>query len=146
MRLFVYLSALLLPLLVFPLMGQERQLKKKPVLIRVDQTDDEVEKTALVPDPRKAKEHVEIGDFYYQRDNYTAAADRYREAIQYNPKWPEAYEKLIRALEKQKAFLEAVKVCEQFVQSNHSSAQVERFQEWSKKLKEENEKDKEAES
>jgi len=140
MRPFVYLHTFLFLILACPLLGQEQQSKRKPVLIRVDPTDEEVQETLPDPDPRRAREHVEIGDFYNRRGNFKAAAERYREAVTYNPKWPEAYEKLIRSLEKQKAFLEAIEVCEQFVESNQSSAEVERFQEWGKKLKEENEK------
>ncbi|MCZ6485501.1 MAG: hypothetical protein O6826_07385 [Acidobacteria bacterium] len=145
MKPFIYFHTFLLLLLACPLLGQEQQSKRKPVLIRVDRGDEEVQETLPDPDPLRAREHVEIGDFYYRRDNYKAAAERYREAVTYNPKWAEAYEKLIRALEKQKAFLEAIEVCEQFVESNDSSAEVERFQEWGKKLKEENEKDTEGE-
>ncbi len=140
MRPFIYLHTFLFLILASPLLGQEQQSKRKPVLIRVDPTDEQVQETLPDPDPLRAREHVEIGDFYYRRDNYKAAAERYREAVTYNPKLPEAYEKLIRALEKQKSFLEAIEVCEQFVESNQSSAEVERFQEWGKKLKEENEK------
>lgn len=139
MRLFVYLVPLLLLILGFPLFGQEGRSGKKPVLIRVDPTAekvDEVEEGPPEQDPQKAKEHVEIGDFYYKRHNYTAAAERYREAIQYNPQWVKAYEKLIGVLEKQNAFAEAVKVCEQFVQSSDSSKEVKRFTEWGIKLKE----------
>ena len=139
MRLFVPIIPLLLLILGFPLFGQESRPRKKPVLIRADPTADkveEVEKGPPEPDPQKAKEHVEIGDFYYKRQNYTAAAERYREAIQFNPRWAKAYEKLVGVLEKQNAFVEAVKVCEQFVQSSDSSKEVKRFQEWSIKLKE----------
>ncbi len=139
MRLFVYLIPLLLLILGFPLFGQESRPTKKPVLIRADPTAEkveEVEEGLPERDPQKAKEHLEIGDFYYKRHNYTAAAERYREAIQFNPKWAKAYEKLVRVLEKQNDFVEAVKVCEQFVQSSDSSKEVKRFQEWSVKLKE----------
>jgi len=139
MRLFVCLIPLLLLILGSALLGQESRSRKKPVLIRADPTADkveEVEEGPPEPDPQKAKEHVEIGDFYYKRHNYTAAAERYREAIQFNPKWAKAYEKLVGVLEKQNAFVEAVKVCEQFVQSSDSSKEVKRFQEWSIKLKE----------
>ncbi len=139
MRLFVYLIPLLLLIFGLPLFGQEGRSRKKPVLIRADPTAekvDEVEEGPPERDPQKAKEHVEIGDFYYKRQNYTAAAERYREAIQFNPKWVKAYEKLVGVLEKQNAFVEAVKVCEQFVQSSDSSKEVKRFQEWSVKLKE----------
>ena len=136
MRFFVCLIPLLLLILAFPLFGQESQSRKKPVLIRADPTAEKVEEGPPEPDPQKAKEHIKIGDFYYKRQNYTAAAERYREAIQFNPKWAKAYEKLVGVLEKQNAFVEAVKVCEQFVQSNDSSKEVKRFQEWSIKLKE----------
>ena len=142
MRLFVYLLLHLLLILGFPLFGQEGRSGRKPVLIRVDPTADEVDEVDEVeegppePDPQKAKEHVEIGDFYYKRHNYTAAEARYREAIQFNPKWVKAYEKLVGVLEEQNAFMEAVKVCEEFVQSSDSSKEVKRFQEWSIKLKE----------
>jgi len=139
MRLFVCLIPLLLLIPGSALFGQESRSRKKPVLIRADPTADkveEVEEDPPEPDPQKAKEHVEIGDFYYKRKNYTAAAERYREAIQFNPKWAKAYEKLVGVLEKQNAFEEAVKVCEQFVQSSDSSKEVKRFQEWSIKLKE----------
>ena len=138
MRLFVCLIPLLLMFLGIPLSGQEGRSKRKPVLIRVDPTADKVEEAEEgppEPDPQKAKEHLEVGDFYYKKENYAAAAERYREAIQFNPKWATAYEKLVRVLEKQNAFGEAVTVCEQFVQSSDSSKDVKRFQEWSIKLK-----------
>jgi tetratricopeptide (TPR) repeat protein len=139
MRLFVYLIPLLLLILGLPLFAQEGRSRKKPVLIRADPTAEkveEVEEGPPEPDPQKAKEHLEIGDFYYKRHNYTAAEARYREAIQFNPKWVKAYEKLVGVLEKQNAFMEAVKVCEEFVQSSDSSKEVKRFTEWSIKLKE----------
>ncbi len=95
----------------------------------------------IVPDPKKAEEHVEVGDFYYHRDNYEAAANRYREAILYGPKWSEGYEKLIQVLEKQSAFVEAIDVCEEFILKNGSSDKVERFQKLADKLKEKSEKE-----
>ncbi len=144
MRLFVCLIPLSLLILGVPLFGQEGRSKRKPVLIRVDPTADqtdkgeggeEAEKSPPEPDPQKAKEHVEVGDFYHKRKNYVAAAARYREAIEFNPKWVKAYEKLVEVLEKQNLFGEAVKVCELFVQSSDSSKDVKRFQEWGIKLK-----------
>ena len=138
MRLFVYLIPLLLLILGFSLFGQEGRSRKKPVLIRVDPTVEKVDELEEGPperDPQKAKEHVEIGDFYYKRHNYTAAAERYREAIQYNPQWVKAYEKLIGVLEKQNAFAEAVKVGEEFLQSNESSQEGKGFSEGGIKMK-----------
>jgi tetratricopeptide (TPR) repeat protein len=121
-------------------LGQERDSSRKPVLIRADRTEEQSEEIPLVPDPEKAREHVEVGDFYYRRDNYEAAAKRYREAILYGPTWPEGYEKLVQALEKQQAFLEAIEVCEEFLLKNGSSDKIERFEKWAEKLKEESKK------
>ncbi|HET7206167.1 MAG TPA: tetratricopeptide repeat protein [Terriglobales bacterium] len=36
-------------------------------------------------DPHRAAKNVEVGDFYFKRKNYRAAADRYREALVYKP-------------------------------------------------------------
>lgn len=133
---------LLIPLVILtgPIWGQERDSRRKPVLIRPDRTAEQLEETPIVPDPEKAREHVEVGDFYYRRDNYEAAADRYREAILYGPKWPKGYEKLVQVLEKQRSFLKAIEVCEEFLLKNSTSDRVERFEKWAKNLKEESKK------
>ena len=128
--------------LLSPLFGQRSG--EKPVLIRPgdERPPEEPEEAPLVPDPSKAREHVDIGDFYYRRANFEAAADRYREAILYHPRWPEAYEKLVKVLAEQKAFEEAIRTCEQFVQVNHSSSEVNRFKKRAEELKKEIEKEK----
>lgn len=111
-------------------------VRKKPVLIRDDQTQREAEEKVYEHDPEKAKENVKIGDFYFRRDNLKAAADRYREAILYNRGWSEPYEKLIRVLEKDAEFAEAVTVCEEFLEHNPDSSQASQFQSAIKRLKE----------
>ncbi len=50
--------------------------------------------------PMKAMKDVEVGDFYFKRDNYPAAISRYREALEYKPHDAEATYKLGAALEK----------------------------------------------
>jgi tetratricopeptide (TPR) repeat protein len=35
--------------------------------------------------PHKAAKDIEVGDFYFRRKNYRAAADRYQEALVYKP-------------------------------------------------------------
>ncbi len=50
--------------------------------------------------PLKAMKDVEVGDFYFKRDNYPAAISRYREALEYKPHDAEATYKLGAALEK----------------------------------------------
>jgi tetratricopeptide (TPR) repeat protein len=51
-------------------------------------------------DPHKAMKAVEVGDFYFKRENYTAAISRYREALEFKPHDAEATYKLATALEK----------------------------------------------
>ena len=51
-------------------------------------------------DPHKAMKSIEVGDFYFKRENYPAAISRYREALEYKPHDAEATYKLGAALEK----------------------------------------------
>lgn len=50
--------------------------------------------------PMKAMKDIEVGDFYFKRENYSAAVSRYREALEYKPHDAEATYKLGEALEK----------------------------------------------
>ncbi len=50
--------------------------------------------------PLKAMKDVEVGDFYFKRENYPAAISRYQEALEYKPHDAEATYKLGEALEK----------------------------------------------
>lgn len=50
--------------------------------------------------PLKAMKAVEVGDFYFKRENYSAAISRYREALEYKAHDAEATYKLAAALEK----------------------------------------------
>src|SRR6185437_2793507 len=51
-------------------------------------------------DPHRAAKDVEVGDFYYKRQNYRAAVSRYREALLYKPNDAVATFSLADALEK----------------------------------------------
>jgi tetratricopeptide (TPR) repeat protein len=50
--------------------------------------------------PMKAMKDIEVGDFYFKRENYSAAVSRYREALEYKAHDAEATYKLAAALEK----------------------------------------------
>jgi len=50
--------------------------------------------------PMKAMKAVEVGDFYFKKENYRAAISRYREALEYKPQDAEATFKLAEALNK----------------------------------------------
>jgi tetratricopeptide (TPR) repeat protein len=51
-------------------------------------------------DPHKAEKNVEVGDYYFKRKNYLAAANRYREALKWKDNDAEAAFKLGVASEK----------------------------------------------
>jgi tetratricopeptide (TPR) repeat protein len=57
--------------------------------------------------PLRAKKDVEVGDFYYKKENYKAALSRFREALQYKPRDAVATFRLAQTLEKSKQFEEA---------------------------------------
>ena len=51
-------------------------------------------------DPHKAMKAIEVGDFYFKKENYKAAISRYQEALEWKPNDAEATYKLGEALEK----------------------------------------------
>jgi tetratricopeptide (TPR) repeat protein len=57
--------------------------------------------------PMRALKDVEVGDYYFGRENYKAAISRYREALQFKPRDAVATFKLAQTLEKSKKFDEA---------------------------------------
>jgi tetratricopeptide (TPR) repeat protein len=116
---------------------EEPRRGRKPVLIRDDPNEKKPEdqETVIQPNPKLSAQNITVGDFYFKRDNYKAATERYREAVKYNPKSVEAYEKLIRSLEKQKELQEAIAACEQFVATNPSSKEIPKFQERATEIK-----------
>jgi tetratricopeptide (TPR) repeat protein len=50
--------------------------------------------------PMKALKDIEVGDFYFKKENYPAAISRYREALEYKPHDAEATFKLAEVLNK----------------------------------------------
>ena len=130
-------------LFLIPVLGLQEsgESRKKPVLIRVDPdeaaSNREGGKPALtIPDRETAREHVNIGNFYFKKDNFQAAAGRYRDAIECDSKWVKPYEKLVRTLEKLGSFQEALEICQQFIEIDSTSKDVKRFQKWHKELSE----------
>ncbi len=50
--------------------------------------------------PQKARKAIEVGDFYFRRDNFKAALSRYQEALQWKPNDAEATFKAGESCEK----------------------------------------------
>lgn len=108
---------------------------RKPVLIRADDASEQKqEEVAPEPDPDRARKAVEIGNFYYKRENYKAAEIRYREAILYGPDWPDGYEKLVKTLEAMAEYGPAIQACRDFLQAVPDSKKVPEFKRRAKNL------------
>jgi tetratricopeptide (TPR) repeat protein len=80
------------------------QSSRKPTIIRDTDTaegkESAEENKPKEPNPLLAEENLKIGNFYYKKKNYTAAIQRYLEALEYQPNFIRAYEALARTYEK----------------------------------------------
>jgi len=65
--------------------------------------------------PIQASHELKVGNFYFKKGNYRAAADRFQEATRWNPGYAEAYRRLGDALEKWKGPKAAREAYEKFV-------------------------------
>jgi len=66
--------------------------------------------------PLQAEKEVRIGNFYFHKGKYQAAATRYREATRWNPNLAEAYIRLGEAQEKQKDWNAAREAYQKFLE------------------------------
>jgi tetratricopeptide (TPR) repeat protein len=79
--------------------------------------EDEAEKPKEYSfNPLQAEKEVRIGNFYFHKGKYPAAATRYREATRWNANLPEAYFRLGEAEEKQKDWKGAREAYQKFVE------------------------------
>jgi tetratricopeptide (TPR) repeat protein len=65
--------------------------------------------------PLQAQKELSVGDFYFKKKNYRAAAARYLEATRWNENSAEAYLKLGEALEKYKGLSAAREAYEKYL-------------------------------
>jgi len=78
--------------------------------------EDEAEKPKEYSfNPLQADKEVRIGNFYFHKGKYRAAAQRFREATKWNPNFAEAYLRLGEAAEKDKDWNAAREAYEKFV-------------------------------
>lgn len=79
-------------------LGQRRRAAPPP-----PPEPDEIEEAAepeYVFNPIQAEKEMKVGDFYFKKKSYRAAAGRYERAAKWNPQMVEAYYKLGRSREK----------------------------------------------
>lgn len=115
-----------------PPSGLAARQADRPALIRdtataEGKTDPEANKPKDF-NPLEAERNFRVGDFYFKRKNYGAAAQRYLEAIEYQPNLVKAYEALAKAYERKGETEKARRVYVDFIQRNPESPKASEFQ------------------
>ncbi len=91
-----WIAALLLVLVPCILIAQDPQYRELP-----EEDEDLVQHTDYAFNPIQAEKEVKVGDFYWKKKSYRAAAGRYEEATKWNPRLAEAWWKLGLAKDRQ---------------------------------------------
>ncbi|MBN2337513.1 MAG: tetratricopeptide repeat protein [Acidobacteria bacterium] len=104
----------------------------RPQLIRDTAVAEGEEETAAEeplpePDPARAEESVDIGDYYFKRKNYPAAIERYLEALRYQPDSVPAWEALSKAYEKSGQRSLAIDALKTLIEQNPDSPGVPEY-------------------
>jgi outer membrane protein assembly factor BamD (BamD/ComL family) len=66
--------------------------------------------------PLQAEREMSVGNFYFHKGDFKAAANRFREATNWNPTAPEPYLRLAEAEEKNRSWKAAREAYERFLQ------------------------------
>jgi tetratricopeptide (TPR) repeat protein len=105
----------------FAAIGQQKPPEPKPPQQNEQEQappeEDEAEKPKEYSfNPLQAEKEMRIGNYYFHKGKYLAAAKRYREATKWNANLAEAYFRLGEAEEKQKEWKAAREAYEKFVE------------------------------
>jgi tetratricopeptide (TPR) repeat protein len=76
--------------------------KSQPQEQEPPEEDESLKPKEYAFNPLEAERDVKIGDFYFKKGDYKAAASRFREATKWNPAYAEAYLRLAKSEEKMK--------------------------------------------
>ncbi|MEX2263052.1 MAG: tetratricopeptide repeat protein [Bryobacteraceae bacterium] len=107
--------------------AQEGQKEQIP-----PEEDERIAVTEYSFNPLQASKELQIGNFYFRKGSFRAAALRFREATKWNPGFGEAWRRLGEAEEKRKDFKAAKAAYEKFVELEPDSKEAEQIR---KKLK-----------
>ncbi len=106
------------------------QTRSRPALIRdtsVAEGKTEEESKEKKFNPLEAQKNVKVGDFYYKRKNYGAAIRRYQEALEYQPNYIKAFERLGKTYEKSGEKQKAIDLYKQFIDKYPGSPKASDF-------------------
>ena len=113
---------------------------RRPVLVMDDQTTAEEGPVSLdeaPPDPKKATESFRVGNFYFKRGNYEAAAARFAEAVRNKPEWLDAKKRHVEALAKAGQWKQVSALAETYAKDFPKAKDSEYFHEMTAKAAEE---------
>jgi tetratricopeptide (TPR) repeat protein len=85
------------PLLLISLLAQQKEPAKEQA---PPEEDESVKVKEYSFNPLQAAKELQIGNYYFKKGSYRAAADRFREATKWNNGFPEAWLRLGEAEEK----------------------------------------------
>ncbi len=111
-------------MLVLILAGCAAQAQTKPVEPPEPPEEDEtltVEEKSYTFNPLEASKHFKVGNFYFKKGSYKAAALRYREATRWNPAMTEALLKLGESYERLKDAKQAREAYAKFLELEPAS-------------------------
>jgi tetratricopeptide (TPR) repeat protein len=107
------------------------QSPQGPSLIRdtdIAEGKNETEKPVVKePNPKLAKQSINIGNLYLKQKNFAGAIQRFLNAIEYKKDSFEAYEGLVRAYEKNGEIFKAINACKDFLEKNPDSLKASEF-------------------
>lgn len=100
-----------------PAQRPAQQQSPQPTVVEVEppEEDEASKPKEYAFNPLQAEKELNIGNFYWKKKSYRAAAMRYEEATKWNPGYAEAWLKLGEAHEKLKQSAEARAAYEQFL-------------------------------
>jgi tetratricopeptide (TPR) repeat protein len=109
-----------------------------PALIR-DTGEEQEQESAKAQEPKErnpvlAEQNINIGNFYFKKQNYLAAINRYLLALEYQPDSIPAYAALGRAYEKNGDVSKAVDLYTKFIEKNPDSPKSSEFRAKAAKL------------
>ncbi len=79
------------------------------------------------PNPLLAEQNINIGNFYLKKKNYSAAIQRYLDALEYQPNSIAAHEALARAYEKSGEITKAIAAYKELIEKNPESPKISEF-------------------
>jgi len=107
------LSIWLLAASVMTALGQQSQQQEPP---EPPEEDESLQKPNYSFNPIEAEKHYRVGNFYFRKGSYKAAALRFEEAVRWNPGYTEALSKLGESYEKLHDPERAIEVYRKFLE------------------------------